>query len=655
MNPLNLSKFKKVRVEKDHTVLQHPEGHEIKIAHKTLSPEFKQKLDTLPMADGGNVKLQQAHKQDIESPQQKSEQHPNQMAEGGMYTGLPASDRTGGFKEANSRGNRLIKHEIMHYDDGGNVPAPSPVPIDPDKAKSVSDSFKGAMGFKDGGQPQPSPTPDPQSGAQQVQNSFNGDTGVNSVVNKVKNLLPHFAKGTPDSTVSMDSSSPADTFTQGLQQNQQASDTPMAPKDVPPDTSTAPQQPDQTLPQQGQQAVDTANAAESANAANTQKISGQSADIYGEQGHKMDQLRQHFEDVGDDLHSKFDDTATQVANGQIDPTHWWTSKSTGNQILTAVGMLFSGAGMGVAGHPEMASNAINNAIDRDIDAQKANLANKNTLLGKYNDMYNNLPQAEAAARLTMQAGVEGMINQQAMKLNSADAMNTAQIANSQRRMALLPQMEGLARGQVMSNLYGGMAKTGVAPSGEEQSYQQQMQNMRILNPDLGKDMENKYLPNVGVSRVPIPDKLREDLTTRKDLSDKLGQLEMFSKEHSGTMLNRAVVNQGHAMALQVQDAYRRGNAQGVFREAESKFVNSILGADPTSFFSNIRSIPGYTAARKFNDQTVQQYYKSYGIRPFSGSSQSQQPKQQSGPQEGQQDTSKSGKPIVFKQGNWVYQ
>lgn len=66
MFKLDLSKFKKLSADKDHTVMQHKDGHTIKIAHKPLHPHVKAQLDALtamegpkqdpePMAKGGQV------------------------------------------------------------------------------------------------------------------------------------------------------------------------------------------------------------------------------------------------------------------------------------------------------------------------------------------------------------------------------------------------------------------------------------------------------------------------------------------------------------------------------------------------------------------------------------------------------------------------
>src|SRR6185437_600720 len=55
--PLDLSKFKKVGSTKSATILEHPAGHRIQIAHKALSPEMKADLDKLDTvkkyAEGG--------------------------------------------------------------------------------------------------------------------------------------------------------------------------------------------------------------------------------------------------------------------------------------------------------------------------------------------------------------------------------------------------------------------------------------------------------------------------------------------------------------------------------------------------------------------------------------------------------------------------
>ena len=66
----------------------------------------------------------------------------------------------------------------------------------------------------------------------------------------------------------------------------------------------------------------------------------------------------------------------QAAAQQIDPNHWWNSKSTGGKILAGIGMILGGMGGGLAHtgrNPAM--EVINNAIGQDIDAQREHIAN----------------------------------------------------------------------------------------------------------------------------------------------------------------------------------------------------------------------------------------------------------------------------------------
>lgn len=721
MGKLDLSKFKKVRSGEKHTVLRHPEGHEITIFHSKLSKPIKDQLDKLPSHEmpskenlKGNPKLQQAY---------------SHMSKGGSseHLNVPSKDRTKGFNQAAKRVDSNVKNQVHmanggyvadkkeNYEDASNpqgiqadtsyryegykepksqqsvgnadidsdlkkglkkafrfAEGGTPAPIDKDKAQQAQDSMRKAFHFQDGGAPVmaegegPNGPMDPIEAQYGLEN-FNAKEAVDNSIpgqiakleqeapiippnqdnshahlsEAIKNLSQKFIPQAPESSALTQEA--VGIGNQPEIPTQQATQSPQQIKD--------PGAPHGSLIDQAKSDVALANKAELANAGNAQQSAKQEADIYGKQNQQMQDLHAKYEELGSNLHHKFENLSAEVEKGIIDPHRWWDSKSTGSKVLTAIGMMFAGAGIGAGGHPELAGKAIDEAVNRDIDAQKHNLNNKNTLLGKYMDMYNSLPQAEAAARLTMNAGIEGLLKQNAAKLGSASAVNTALQSIAARRQALLPQMEALAKGQVMGQMYEGMSGPQQVSNDAEQAYQQRMEHMRVLNPDLGKDMENKYLPGVGASRVPVPDKLREEISTRKDLSDKLAQLEIFAKKHQGTTMDRSIVNQGKAMAAQVQDAYRTAHQQGVFKESEKNFLESILHADPTAFLADIRTIPGYRQARKFNDETVKQYYKSYGIKPFEGHSGIQEASQSTQPQIAV--NKKTGERIIQQNGKWV--
>jgi hypothetical protein len=559
---------------------------------------------------GGNVtannyKLQQAYSKDKESPEQKHDQVPVKLWDGGdIAKGIsnagainavtPQSSPAPQQQSQDDKYAAIRKQNKanMGYADGGPV-------VDPNQAQQAQDSMRKAFHFADGG---------PVSDAKD-------DPSHAMLSEAIKNLSSKYIvpedKAAPQAPVDQ-APSPA-VASQGSQPQQQAPQIPQQQPQL---------QPQGTLPQQAQQDLNQQTQANTAMGQNTAASLSQQSKIQGQGAQQMSGLQQRYEDIGNQLHKNFEDTAQQVASAKIDPQGWWHNKNTGQKVLTAIGMLFAGAGGGVAGHPEAASNLINKFIDNDIEAQKADINNKNTLLGKYMEMYNSVPQAENAARLTLGSAIEGQINQQASKLGSQNAQLAAQSANGALRQQLLPQIEGLARGQVMSQMYGNMNQpNGGAQSGSaEQQYQDRMQNMRVLNPDLGKDMQDKYLPGVGVSRVPVPDALREKLAAQSDLSDKLAKLELFANQHQGTVLDRAIVNQGKTLAADAQQAARVAGHQGVFKESDQKFLESMIDPDPTKFGAAIRTLPKYKQLRDSNNSTMKTYFKSYGVKPFESNS-----------------------------------
>ncbi len=617
MKGLDLSKFKvKSRGEK-HTVMVHPSGHKITVFHDKLSPKLQESLKALPMAEGGTVP---------------------------GYEGLKENYRADNFKTAKKRGDKILRDQLPNFAEGGTAkptPTPSPTPTLPG-AQSAQDSMRKAFHFAEGSANVEMPLPDmpvtpstpyPMEEEQaQANTPMTTQDQISQATSDVPTQAP-ISPITPEHVGKLiDMAHSASQPVPQQSQNQpvatpQSNNTPSG-INTPQTPNTVPDQvPQGGLVQQAQQNTNLANQAETAAAQNVGQGEAQKSQIYGQQQQQLQDLHAKFEAIGNDLHHKYETTAAEVAQGRIDPNGWWNNRSAPSKILTAIGMMISGAMTGASGHPEMASNAINKIIDNDIDAQKNNLQNKQNLLSKYMEMYRSLPEAENAARLTMHAAVEGMINQQASKTNSANAINAATMANAARRQQLLPQLEGLAKGQMMMGLYGDMSKPQAPASDGETAYQNQMQRMRLINPDLGKDMENKYIPSVGVARVPIPDKLREKLATQGDLSHKLAELENFAREHSGTVMDREIVNRGKTMAANVQSALRVAQDQGVFKESDQKFITSMVDSDPTAFFGKVRTIPKYQEIRRQNDDSVKAMHKAYGIKSFQSSQPSQeQPK-----------------------------
>ena len=71
---------------------------------------------------------------------------------------------------------------------------------------------------------------------------------------------------------------------------------------------------------------------------------------------------------------------TDIANGHINPKQYLEKMSTGSKIATGIGLILGGMGAGLTHGPNLAFKMLQDNIDRDIEAQKAELGKKNSLL-----------------------------------------------------------------------------------------------------------------------------------------------------------------------------------------------------------------------------------------------------------------------------------
>lgn len=114
-----------------------------------------------------------------------------------------------------------------------------------------------------------------------------------------------------------------------------------------------------------------------------------------------------------DIRSGLDRVAEEYRNGKIDPQQYWKSKGAAGQIQTALGVLLSGYGQGLAAAggskiPNMALELLNKRIEENIDAQKSNLNAKGN---EYKMWLDKLGDARQAAAVTHAHGLEMMANQ----------------------------------------------------------------------------------------------------------------------------------------------------------------------------------------------------------------------------------------------------
>lgn len=147
------------------------------------------------------------------------------------------------------------------------------------------------------------------------------------------------------------------------------------------------------------------------------------------------------------VEGEIDKWSQEYANGKIRPNQVWENTGTGGKISAAIGLILGGIGAGMSGGQNQALQIIQHAVDRDIDAQKANLGKAHNLLSMNMSRYHNLQTAEAATRAQMGATVQGQLQQMSAKAAGPLAAAAAQTAMATVKYQLLQPAMQLARWQ----------------------------------------------------------------------------------------------------------------------------------------------------------------------------------------------------------------
>lgn len=296
----------------------------------------------------------------------------------------------------------------------------------------------------------------------------------------------------------------------------------------------------------------------------------------------------------------------------VNPDRYIEQMKGGKGVMTAIGMLVSGLG-GNTGDNNSVIKFIDQQIQNDIKAQEKDFDNRDTLIKRYTEVFGNKQKAIDFAQALSSNMVANVIQQIGAKSGNAQVQNNAMLLASQFTQWAAEKLAASSLKHAM------LSQTSQGAEGSEAGFKSQLQAFRQLDPARAKEMESRYIPGVGIASKPIAEKAVEQIAARKSLNNQIQELIDFANKNSGSV-NLKVVNEGKALAAQVQDAYRRANGQGVFREAESNFVKTIIDSDPTKFFKNLRTVPKYQQALKVNNIELQNLYKAHGVEPFKGQS-----------------------------------
>lgn len=563
---LNFKHFKKIGSNEDHTIMQHSDGHQIKILHSALSPSMKKNLDSLAVSDpkakprfdaGGYIQSKELPAPQIAAP------GPSPMMSGNSFA-TPSGDKKkkpDDKDKPDSQTNAVApRSETMsaNYAGGGKVsqddvaepnaksakamqkgatesgwqpqrwvanvkdalgvkssPAPAPdtqdqQESDTDKAgkalaqdpsnpavKSVMDAFKADGGMIKkyatgggtppsdtdqsssggdspspnapvtinigGGMPQmpanlvnpsmvPSPTPEPQAPPPQVPTLSSPPPSSNDFNPSPQALAADAAQNMPYGTAPAPAATPPPAAIAPTQQ---------APISEPLPSAQAPQAPgdpygvqayEQALTQGvGEKKAGIAGEAAAAGQEGVAQASALRANI------AQQQLQQKtFQSNFAQLDKERQAFQSDIMNQHIDPQHYMHSMDSGQKTRTAIGLILGGMGAGLLHQENPALQFLNAQINRDIEAQKANLGKSENLLNANMRQFGNMKDATDMTRIMQMDIVSNQLKEAAAKAISPMARANALKAAGDLDMQTAPMMSQIAmRRTLMSNMQGG--------------------------------------------------------------------------------------------------------------------------------------------------------------------------------------------------------
>ena len=365
---IDLGKYKKVTDHPHYAVLEHPEGHQIKIVKNRLSKELAQNLKSIPMAHfayGGEVEDQ------------------TESAIGQEINRSPASEE-GGFvgKSEGLQNPEQLQDEIKQQEAEKEIAAR--------QAKRPS-----MMSMLEQAEPAPSVKKGPEI----------KEEPKTEQVKPSNYQLSEPEKQGPDALAQAQMYNP---YEQAMNLG--------------------------TMGALAQYEADKQYGAASGRAAKDQVAANQ-------------ETLRSYQEQQKNLNEMISSTIDDIKTGQINPNHYWESMNTGQKIVNAIGIIASS----LSG-TDVGSKYLEAQIGRDIEAQKANLGKKETILSALYKQTGNLNEATKMATL-----IQGEIYKDKLQQAIASNSNPQAKANLMKSLAdlnskLAPGMQQIAMQNTLRSL-----------------------------------------------------------------------------------------------------------------------------------------------------------------------------------------------------------
>lgn len=288
-------------------------------------------------------------------------------------------------------------------------------------------------------------------------------------------------------------------------------------------------------------------------------------------------LAQHQQDFEQGIQSKnkeIDSVLNDIKTGHINPNSYMQNMQTPQKVATAIGLFLGGWGSAYTHQGNPAMEFLNKQIDRDIESQKANMENKKTLLGAYYDQTKNMYAAENMARATQLSIYANQFQDAA--LNAATPMAAARA--KQGELALKQQMYPYILRSQWAQTQANLMNSSGGNHADAQVQGAMLQAKMNGDQEGYKDLQSRYLPGIGLSKVPLTPEVRSEAVSLNSL------------------------DQGVAKAKALQQKFGESGAWSVKNRADAESVKEQLAVSLGQLYN----------LKRINDHEFQSYQKQIG-------------------------------------------
>lgn len=320
---------------------------------------------------------------------------------------------------------------------------------------------------------------------------------------------------------------------------------------------------------------------------------------------------------------KLDKATEDYSNMDVDPNRFFHDKSTANKIVGGIGVFLGG--LSLQGGPNQALGMIENAINRDVDAQKSNIAKEGNVLtmkrGMYQDMlsrFGDERQAENATKIAMLQAAQAKAAAIGSKMQGAENLlrlttlnNDIEMKKAQFKLEMAQRADLL---HAQDSLYG---SGDGASGGMSDQFRNSFRVMRVLNPEQADKLEQRYVNGIGFEGIATSTerakKLSEESANVKNAVSTIDRIREIGQKSGREFLPTEAKAEAEQLKSMLQGMIRTEIVgPGAISEGEWKLLDRVV-ANPTDV-SQLNAMKMMETLKRTMVNSVQNKARAEGIK-----------------------------------------